>query len=34
MRIEYFLAENKINNCFEYRESPDILLLNVGETIN
>ena len=27
MRIEYFLAENKINNCFEYIESPDILLL-------
>lgn len=27
MRIEYFLAENKINNCFEYKESTDILLL-------
>jgi len=26
-RIEYFLAENGINNCFEYRESTEILLL-------
>jgi len=26
-RIEYFLAENEINNCFEYKENFDILLL-------
>tara|TARA_A100001011_G_scaffold362416_2_gene411325 strand:+ start:6017 stop:6277 length:261 start_codon:yes stop_codon:yes gene_type:complete len=26
-RIEYFLAENSINNCFEYRENLDTLLL-------
>lgn len=27
IRVKDFLIENKINNCFEYRESIDILLL-------